>query len=55
MPSKSPIGSLSNGQDSTGSRRSGSGGGQHMIDIYVDGGERLTSVFGRSGSRVDQL
>ena len=46
---------LSSGQDSTGSRRGGNGGGEHTIDIDVDGGERLIGVFGRSGGAVDQL
>ena len=45
----------SNGQDYTGSRRGGSGGGEDTIEIDVDGGERLIGVFGRSGSRVDML
>ena len=46
---------LSNGQDSTGSNYGGTGGGKHTIDIDVDNGERLIGVFGKSGSRVDQL
>ena len=31
----------------------GVGGSEHTIAIDVDGGERLTGVFGRSGGAVD--
>ena len=46
---------LSNGREYEGSRRGGTGGKEHMINIDVDRGERIIGVFGRSGESVDML
>ena len=55
MPSKSPIGALMVKITLIPIYRGGTGGGKHTININVDDGERIIGVFGRSGSKVDQL
>ncbi len=49
---------LSNGHDYAAPHHSGYGGGQHnrhLIDVNVDGGERIIGIFGRVASLVDQI
>lgn len=46
---------LSNGQDYTAGHHGGRGGGESVIDVNVNGGEKIIGVFGQSGSLVDRL
>ncbi len=46
---------LSNGQLHYGGHRGGHGGGAHVVDININGGERIISVFGQSGSLLDNI
>ena len=45
----------SSGSYHIGNHNGGYGGGGHTIHIDVEGGERLTGVFGQSGSKIDRL
>jgi len=44
-----------NGQHHTGGSYGGTGGSESTFDIDVDGGERITTILGRSGRYVDRL
>ena len=46
---------FSNGHYYTAGHHGGRGGGERVFNVNVNGGEKIIGIFGKSGSKVDQL